>query len=58
MKALKYAIVSAILALGIAAPVVSAQPSDSAPAKANQTQKQRQRPGGGGPRSDITAVLL
>ena len=37
MKALKYAIVTAILALGLAAPVVIAQDSDSAaPAKAKR----------------------
>jgi len=56
MKAFKYAIVSAILALGIAAPVVSAQ---DAPAKANQKQGGGQRGGGQrGGNFDVTTVLL
>jgi len=48
MKSLKYAIVSAILALGIAAPVVSAQEDGAAKAKHSQ----------GGKHGDMTAQML
>jgi len=53
MKAHKYIIVSAILALGIAAPAVIAQDSGSAPGKGRQHQGPP-----GGPRGDMSAPLL
>jgi len=52
MKALKYITVSAILALGIAAPAASAQ-DDAAPGKGKQQQSQRSGRG-----FDMTAPLL
>ena len=57
MKTFRYAIVSAILALGIAAPVFSAEDAAD-PGK--DKQQQRQRPGGGnrGGGFDMTAPLL
>jgi len=53
MKTHKYIIVSAILALGIAAPAVIAQDSGSDSGKARQHQGPQ-----GGPRGDMSAPLL
>jgi len=56
MKALKYAIVTAILTLGIAAPAVSAQDNATAPGKGRQHQgPQGPRAGHG---SDMATPLL